>query len=143
MSDEPKSGAVPKPADKDSGAGAPEGKRTWRSYVAWAAMIVLIAAAALEIRAQVLYNRNLRICEEAIEKLEGQAPGSAKKLRYEDLQDRFSSQPVYSTGVVSFAKAGIYTWNWQGIRRYTLKLVVDPKDGTVWEVKRNKDDADK
>ena len=37
------------------------------------------------------------------------------------------SGPVYTEGRHDFAKAGVYTWTWQGVRRYKVHLFVDLK----------------
>jgi len=125
-----------RPSKKKDEAAEPAKKASpLRKYVAWALMLVLGAAAVTEFYAQWNYNKNLKICQEALERTEGKTADQATPVKFDDVKSRFTSQPTYSTGTHSFAKSGIYTWNWQGLRHYKLELFVDPQTGVVWDVK--------
>lgn len=106
--------------------------RTWRDYVLWIVIAVLAVGAAAEFRAQASYRKTLAACNGALEGQEGKA--DPKHVTFDQLKEKLPPNPVYTQEVHSFAKAGMYTWTWQGVRRYKVHLFVNPKDGSVWDV---------
>jgi hypothetical protein len=104
------------------------GRRTWRGYVLWAVMALLGVAAIAEFRAQMGYRKTLATCEAALDK-------EGKRTNFDQLKESLPSNPVYTNEIHSFTRSGVYTWTWQGLRRYKVHLIVSPKDGTVWDVK--------
>jgi hypothetical protein len=107
---------------------------SWRRYVAWALMAVLGLGAVVEFRAQLAYRRTLATCNAALEEIEGKTPAERKHITFDELKSKLPPDPVYTEEVHSFAQSRVYTWTWQGIRRYKVKVFVSPKDGTVWDV---------
>jgi hypothetical protein len=115
---------------KKKKAAEPEAKAqrpVWFRYATWAAMILFSVAAIVELRAQYYYRHNLGVAHEALERVEG-APS---KVTYDQIKDRFWGTPEESTGVHEFVSNVVYTWSWHGLRKYTVKLYVSPKDGQV------------
>jgi hypothetical protein len=107
----------------------------WRKYAAWTLIALLAGAAIAEFRAQWLFRKNLRVCQEALDRGEEHDELSAKNgVTYAQLKDRFTSQPKTSTAVHSFVRCTVYTWQWQGMRHYTLRLLTDAKSGILFEV---------
>ena len=45
------------------------------------------------------------------------------------------SAPEISEGKSDFVSARIYTWSWHGLRKYVVRVYVDPKDGRLRDVK--------
>lgn len=108
--------------------------RSWRDYVLWGVLVVLAVAAAAEFRAQAAYNKALATCNAALDRNDEKGSGSGKHLTFDEFKDNLPPDPVYTEGKHAFAKAGIYTWTWQGVRRYKLHLYVDPKTHVIWDV---------
>jgi hypothetical protein len=108
------------------------GRRTWRGYVLWAVMALLVLAAAAEFRAQTAYRKTLSTCQTAVE---GKNEAEVKQITFDELKGSLPADPVYTKEVHSFVVTGVYTWTWQGLRRYKVHLFVNPKDGKVWDVK--------
>ena len=106
----------------------------WKQYVMWAVIAVLALAAVAEFRAQLAYRKTLATCNVILEKIEGKAPVETKRITYDELKSKLPPDPVHTKEVHSFAQSEVYTWTWQGIRRYKVRLFVNPKDGTVWDV---------
>jgi len=111
------------------------GRRTWRGYVVWGIVALLGVGAAAEFRAQMGYRKALSTCQAALEKIEGKNASEARRINFDELKESLPSNPVYTTEIQSFTRSGVYTWTWQGLRRYKVHLIVSPKDGTVWDVK--------
>ena len=82
---------------------------------------------AHRVRAQAYYRHNLRGGPASTRKDRGQR-GHEIKVTYDELKDRFGLTPEQTKEEHSFPKA-IYTWSWHGIRRYMVRLYVNPKDG--------------
>jgi hypothetical protein len=91
-------------------------------------MALLGVGAAAEFRAQMGYRKTLSTCEAALDK-------EAKRTNFDQLKESLPSNPVYTNEIHSFTRSGVYTWTWQGLRRYKVQLIVSPKDGTLWDVK--------
>jgi hypothetical protein len=127
---------LPKKSAKAKEAAAVDttGRRTWRGYVLWVVIALLGLAAAAEFRAQANYRRTLSTCNAALEKIEGRSPSETKHITFDDLKESLPSNPVYTKEVHSYVPSGVYTWTWQGVRRYKVHLIVNLKDGTVLDV---------
>jgi hypothetical protein len=106
----------------------------WKGYVVWAVIALLAVGAVAEFRAQLAYRKTLAVCNTALEKIEVKGPADIKRITYDDLKSKLPPDPVHTKEVHSFAQSEVYTWTWQGIRRYKVRLFVNPKDGTVWDV---------
>jgi hypothetical protein len=119
---------------KKAAESTPEKKkgRTWRDYVLWTVMAGLAVAAGAEFRAQLAYNKALATCTTARDGSEG--PGKDKRVKFDDLKGSLPSNPVHTQGNHSAVKTDIYTWTWQGVRRYSVHVYVDPKTQEVWDV---------
>jgi hypothetical protein len=102
----------------------------WFRYATWGAMILLSAGAIIELRAQYYYKHNLRVAQDALERVEG----NPSKVTYDQIKDRFWGTPEESTGRADFVSNVIYTWSWHGLRKYVVRLYVSPKDGQVRQV---------
>ena len=108
---------------------------SWGRWVFWAVLIGLVGAVGAEFRAQAAFNKQLKICQDAVENSSENAAVHAPKVLYRDIQPNFAAQPDSdSTGIRGFAKCHIYSWRWQGIRTYKLRLIVDEKTGQVSSV---------
>lgn len=83
---------------------------------------------------QLGYRKTLATCNTALEKIEGKTPADTKRITFEELKSKLPPDPVHTKEVHSFAQSEVYTWTWQGIRRYKVRLFVNPKDGAVWDV---------
>jgi hypothetical protein len=103
---------------------------TWYRYLLWVVMACFAVAAVVELRAQYFYKHNLRIAQEALDRTEG----NPKKVTYDEIKDRFWGKPEESTGSSDFVPSVIYTWSWHGLRKYTVRLYVSPKDGQLGKV---------
>jgi hypothetical protein len=129
---------VVKEKNKDKEKQAPEADKAarspWRRFVLWGVIGVLAVAAVAEFRAQSAYNKTIATCNSALEKIQGKSAADLKKVTFDELKGRLPSNPVYTEESHSFAKSGVYTWTWQGVRRYKVRLFVNLKDGTVWDV---------
>ncbi len=68
----------------------------------------------------------MRVCNAALE--------GERRVSFDDLKGNLPPNPAYTKEIHSFAESGVYTWSWQGVRRYKVRLFVDPKQGTVWDV---------
>jgi hypothetical protein len=110
------------------------GRRTWVGYVLWGVIAVLGLAAATELRAQMGFRKALSTCQSAIEKM-AERKAEGKRVLFDEIKVNLPSNPVYTNEVHSFTPSGVYTWSWQGLRRYKVRLIVSPKDGTIWDVK--------
>lgn len=109
--------------------------RTWRDVVLWVVVVVLGLGAAAEFRAQLAYNRALASINAARERTEeGKGPGNDKHVTFEEVKGTLPADPVYTEGRHSAVKTGIYTWTWQGLRRYKVHVYVDLKTGMIWDV---------
>jgi hypothetical protein len=136
----PRLPAIPKSRRKAAQKKEPEpvdktGIRTWRGYILWGVMAVLGLAVATELRAQMGYRKALATCQSAIEKM-AERKAEGKKVTFDEIKENLPSNPVYTNEVHSFTPSGVYTWSWQGLRRYKVRLIVSPKDGTIWDVNR-------
>jgi hypothetical protein len=120
-----------KKAKKSSEPEVKPGRPIWFRYLTWAVMLCLAVAAVIELRAQYYYKHNLRVAQEALERIEG----NPKKVTYDEIKDRFWSTPERSTGTSDFVASVIYTWSWHGLRKYVVRLYVSPKDGQLRGVK--------
>jgi hypothetical protein len=133
----PRPSRKPGKSSKSPSAGSEKTQSTpsWRRWVFWAVLIVLIGALGAEFRAQAAFNRQLKICQDAVENSSEKSAHHAAKVLYRDIQPNFATQPDNdSMGVRGFAKCQIYSWRWQGIRAYKLRLIVDEKTGHVMSV---------
>ena len=129
----PQSGKA-KPKDTKE-ASENKGRRTWRDYLLWAVLAILAVGAVAEFRAQSAYRKTLAICNEALNRGdEGKNAETSPHVKFDDLKATLPADAVHTQGTHSFAKADIYTWTWQGVRRYAVHLYVDPKNGSVWDV---------
>jgi hypothetical protein len=109
--------------------------RTWRDVVLWVVLAVLAVGAAAEFRAQLAYNRALAAVTAARERTEeGKGSGKDKHVTFDELKGTLPADPVYTEGRHSAVKTGIYTWTWQGLRRYKVHVYVDLKTQTIWDV---------
>ncbi len=72
----------------------------------------------------------MRVAQEALERTEG----NPTRLTYDEIKDRFWGTPESSTGNADFVSNVIYTWSWHGLRKYTVRLYVSPKDGQLRQV---------
>ena len=106
--------------------------RTWRDYVLWTVIAALAVVAGFEFRAQSAYNKTLAMCTAARDRAEGS--GRDKRVKFDDLKGSLPSHPVHTQGNHSAVKTDIYTWTWQGVRRYSVHVYVDPKTQEVWDV---------
>jgi len=111
------------------------GRRTWRGYVLWVVMALLGLGAVAEFRAQMAYRKTLSTCQAALDKIEGRNASEVRRINFDQLKESLPSNPVYTNEIHSFTRSGVYTWTWQGLRRYKVHLIVSPQDGTVWDVK--------
>jgi len=127
---------LPKKSEKESESSTPEepGGPSWRRYLVWAVIGLLGVAAVAEFRAQAAYKKTIALCNTAMEKEEGKSPADVKRITYDEVKDRFPPGAVYTKEVHSFVQSGVYTWTWQGVRRYKVHLYVNLKDGTVFDV---------
>jgi hypothetical protein len=116
------------PAEKTKSGGP------WKQYVVWAVIALLALGAVAEFRAQLGYRKTLATCNTALEKVEEKAPADTRRITFDELRFKLPADPVHTKEVHSFAQSEVYTWTWQGIRRYKVRLFVNPKDGTVWDV---------
>jgi hypothetical protein len=109
--------------------------RTWRDVVLWVVLAVLAVGAAAEFRAQLAYNKALATVNAARERTEeGKGSGKDKHVTFDELKGTLPPDPVYTEGRHSAVKTGIYTWTWQGLRRYKVHVYVDLKTKTIWDV---------
>jgi hypothetical protein len=109
--------------------------RTWRDYVLWAVLAILAVGAVAEFRAQSAYRKTLSVCNDALNRgEEGKNAGKNEHVKFDDLKASLPSDAVHTQTVHSFAKTEVYTWTWQGVRRYAVHLYVDPKNGEIWDV---------
>jgi hypothetical protein len=106
--------------------------RTWRDYLVWTLMGIFAVAAAAEFRAQIAYNKTLAICTAARDRAEGS--GKDKRVKFDDVKGSLPADPVFSQGRHSAVTTDIYTWTWQGVRRYKVHVYVDPKTQEIWDV---------
>ncbi len=98
-------------------------------------VIALLGLAAVaEFRAQASYRKTLAICNTALEKIERGTSAESKHVTFDDLKGSLPPDPVYTKEVHSIRRSGVYTWTWQGVRRYKVHLIVSLKDGRVWDV---------
>jgi hypothetical protein len=102
----------------------------WFRYALWGAMILLAVGSVVELRAQYYYKHNLRVAQEAVERVEG----ARSTVTYDQIKDRFWGTPEQTTGRKDFVSNVIYTWSWHGLRKYTVRLYCSPKDGRVYRV---------
>jgi|ERR1700722_11283116 hypothetical protein len=109
--------------------------RTWRDVVLWVVLAVLAVGAAAEFRAQLAYNKALATVNAARERTEeGKGSGKDKHVTFDELKGTLPPDPVYTEGRHSAVKTGIYTWTWQGLRRYKVHVYVDLKTQMIWDV---------
>jgi peptidoglycan/LPS O-acetylase OafA/YrhL len=116
---------------------APHAKRqsrTWKTSATWGIFVVLVFAAAVEFRARSAAAKAFRTCNAALEAIEAKNTSDVGRVRFDDLKGSLPPDPVFKKRMHSFVMSGVYTWTWQGIRRYQIDLYVSPKDGTVWDV---------
>jgi hypothetical protein len=110
-------------------------KRTWRDVVLWVVLAVLAVGAAAEFRAQLAFNKALAAVTAARERTEeGQGSGKDKHVTFDELKGTLPPNPVRTEGRHSAVKTEIYSWTWQGLRRYKVRVYVDPKTQTIWDV---------
>ena len=102
----------------------------WKKHAFRAVIALLAIAAVFEFWAQSQFRKHLRICQDVLDRNEGKL----ERVTYDQLKDQFNSTPSYSEGIHQFAKNGIYSWSWQGIRRYKLPLYVDPASQSILDV---------
>ena len=129
MTDLPPAPGAPRRRKKSLEPKPKPARPIWYRYLLWALMVGFTIAAAVELRAQYYRNHNLRIAHEALERAEGQ------KVTYDEIKDRFSGTPQKSTGQNDFVDNVIYTWSWQGLRKYVVRVYVSPTDGRLRAVK--------
>ena len=55
-------------------------------------------------------------------------------MTFDELKGTLPPDPVYTEGRHSAVKTGIYTWTWQGLRRYKVHVYVDLKTQMIWDV---------
>jgi hypothetical protein len=106
----------------------------WKRYIVWAVMALLVLGVVAEFRAQLGFRKTLATCNGAFENVEGKTPADIKRITFDELKAKLPPDPVHTKEVHSFAQSDVYTWTWQGIRRYKVQLFVNPKDGAVWDV---------
>ena len=127
-----------KAADTSQDAAKPARRVTVRRVILWGTIAILLVVAAVEYRAQSAYRSTLATCQTAIENIQNNKsnPGAGgKKMTFDDLKDSLPPNPVYTKEIHSFTPSGVYTWSWQGVRRYKVRLIVNPADGTIWDLK--------
>jgi hypothetical protein len=144
-SSQPRLPAAPKLPSKPRKAKAPaevekKSGRTWRDYILWGVLVLLAVGALAEFRAQVAYRKVLATCNAALDRNEegksdeGRSKNNRNQLAFEELKASLPPDPVHTTGLHSFAQTDIYTWTWQGVRRYKVHLYVDKKNGKAFDV---------
>jgi hypothetical protein len=102
----------------------------WYRYLLWVLMVCFAVGAVIELRAQYRYKHNLRVAQEALDRTEG----NPKSVTYDEIKERFWGTPESTTGTSDFVSNVIYTWSWQGLRKYVLRVYVSPKDGQLRKV---------
>jgi hypothetical protein len=95
----------------------------------------LALGAAAEFRAQLAFNKALASVTAVRERTEeGKGSGKDKHVTFDELKGTLPPDPVYTEGRHSAVKTGIYTWTWQGLRRYKVHVYVDLKTHLIWDV---------
>jgi hypothetical protein len=107
------------------------GGSRWKRYVGWGVIALLALGVVAEFRAQLGFRKTLATCNGAFE---GKTLDDTKRITFDELKSKLPPDPVHTKAVHSFAQSEVYTWTWQGIRRYKVQLFVNPKDGAVWDV---------
>jgi hypothetical protein len=134
--DLPPAPAIVRKKRKSSAEPEPKAARpAWFRYATWVVLLLLAVVGAIECRAQAYYRHNLHVAQQAIERVEGNTTTQRSKVTYDEIKDRMWSTPETSEGKSDFVPARIYTWSWHGLRKYVVRLYVDPKDGRLRDVR--------
>jgi hypothetical protein len=106
------------------------GRITWGRLIVWGVIALLGLAAVVEFRAQSAYRKALGTCETALER----SRGESRPITFDELKGNLPPDPVHTQEMRFAAQSDVYTWTWQGVRRYKVHLFVNPKDGAAWNV---------
>jgi len=126
---------LPNKKKKSSTKKAQTGGLAVGRYLTWIVIVATAGIALAEFRAQYTYHKNLNICQTALEKTEGRTAAEATKITFDEIKESLAPRPEHQAGIIhQFSKCDLYSWSWQGLRRYSLRVFVSPKDGRVLDV---------